>query len=268
MPRRKEGLFDLLVTVPWWVSVLVAGGAYVFVGRLVPLALAGHPLFAGLRLAAPAFAPWIALFLLFPAPVAAFRQWRYRRLLDRQTGIGSIRAMSWRAFETLVAEMYRRQGYSVKETGGGGPDGGVDMILHKGGKYLVQCKHWKAYRVGVKEVRELLGLVTAELAEGGILITSGDLTAEARTFSRGNPLTLVDGGQLVRLTREVQVAGSAAEKPGADAARGARVAGTTPSCPACERPMVLRTARGGANAGGQFWGCSGFPDCRATLSLT
>ncbi|MBJ6724016.1 four helix bundle suffix domain-containing protein [Geomesophilobacter sediminis] len=34
-------------------------------------------------------------------------------------------------------------------------------------------------------------------------------------------------------------------------------------CPACGRPMILRTARQGPYAGGQFWGCSGFPDCRA-----
>jgi hypothetical protein len=57
VPRRKDGLFDLLVTVPWWVSVLVAGGAYVFVGLLVPLALAGHPLFAGLARSRPPPSP-------------------------------------------------------------------------------------------------------------------------------------------------------------------------------------------------------------------
>jgi ssDNA-binding Zn-finger/Zn-ribbon topoisomerase 1 len=28
--------------------------------------------------------------------------------------------------------------------------------------------------------------------------------------------------------------------------------------------MVLRTARNGPNSGGQFWGCAGFPRCRAT----
>lgn len=36
-------------------------------------------------------------------------------------------------------------------------------------------------------------------------------------------------------------------------------------CPKCNKVMVLRTARQGANSGSQFWGCSGYPDCRATL---
>jgi four helix bundle suffix protein len=40
-----------------------------------------------------------------------------------------------------------------------------------------------------------------------------------------------------------------------------------PLCPACEKPMVLRTARKGKNAGAQFWGCSGYPECRATAAL-
>jgi len=38
-------------------------------------------------------------------------------------------------------------------------------------------------------------------------------------------------------------------------------------CPACGKPMVLRTARKGPNAGSQFLGCSGYPECRATLPV-
>ena len=40
-----------------------------------------------------------------------------------------------------------------------------------------------------------------------------------------------------------------------------------PTCAACGKAMVLRTARKGANAGSQFWGCSGYPDCKATLPV-
>ena len=34
------------------------------------------------------------------------------------------------------------------------------------------------------------------------------------------------------------------------------------ACPKCGQPMLLRTARSGANQGKQFWGCSGYPKCR------
>jgi four helix bundle suffix protein len=36
-----------------------------------------------------------------------------------------------------------------------------------------------------------------------------------------------------------------------------------PHCPVCGQPMVLRTARKGPQAGGQFWGCAGYPACKA-----
>jgi ssDNA-binding Zn-finger/Zn-ribbon topoisomerase 1 len=42
-----------------------------------------------------------------------------------------------------------------------------------------------------------------------------------------------------------------------------------PTCPEpeCQSPMVLRTARRGRNAGGEFWGCSQYPKCRGTRSV-
>lgn len=38
-----------------------------------------------------------------------------------------------------------------------------------------------------------------------------------------------------------------------------------PACPQCGKPMVLRTARAGKNAGKQFWGCSAYPECKGTV---
>lgn len=34
------------------------------------------------------------------------------------------------------------------------------------------------------------------------------------------------------------------------------------ACPDCGKPMIMRTAKRGANQGKQFWGCSGYPKCR------
>jgi hypothetical protein len=37
-------------------------------------------------------------------------------------------------------------------------------------------------------------------------------------------------------------------------------------CLKCGNEMVLRTARSGANAGQQFWGCANYPKCRAMVA--
>ncbi|MCF7847232.1 MAG: four helix bundle suffix domain-containing protein [Kiritimatiellales bacterium] len=40
-----------------------------------------------------------------------------------------------------------------------------------------------------------------------------------------------------------------------------------PPCPKCGKAMVLRTARNGENAGKQFWGCSGYPECNGVVNI-
>jgi len=268
MARRNGSILALLIMVPWWISVLVSMGAYLFVAYVAPAILGQqHRLLGPLAKELPRLAPMVALVFLLPASLSAFRQWRARRLLDSQTGLDSIRAMSWQQFETLVAEAYRREGYAVEETGGGGPDGGIDLILHKGGgAFLVQCKHWRAFRVGVKEVRELLGLVTAEAAAGGTLVTSGGFTPDAKDFARGKPLQLVDGPRLAQLVRVAQM-GQPTGPTTSRAVEKATDGAVPPACPACGRRMVLRTSKRGSAVGSRFWGCSAYPGCRGTMDL-
>jgi len=40
-----------------------------------------------------------------------------------------------------------------------------------------------------------------------------------------------------------------------------------PDCPRCGKPMTLRTARKGPNAGKSFWGCPAFPACQGARPL-
>jgi predicted RNA-binding Zn-ribbon protein involved in translation (DUF1610 family) len=40
------------------------------------------------------------------------------------------------------------------------------------------------------------------------------------------------------------------------------------TCPKCGENRVLRTAKRGGNKGKQFWGCSGYPKCRAVSQIS
>jgi four helix bundle suffix protein len=44
-------------------------------------------------------------------------------------------------------------------------------------------------------------------------------------------------------------------------------AGAILSCPKCGKSMVLRTAKAGRNAGQQFWGCTGYPECKEVVRV-
>ena len=204
---------------------------------------------------------------------AGMSAWRRR---ERQTlvtnvseskGADALDGMSWQQFEQLVGEAFRLQGYAVTEIGGGGADGGVDLVLRKGGeKFLVQCKQWRAFRVGVDVVRELYGVMAAKGAAGGFVVTSGRFTEEATNFANGRNVKLIDGPKLHGLIRQAQ--GASPQRPalGATAApmreKAAATAPALPTCPNCAKPMVERTAKRGANAGGKFWGCTGYPACK------
>jgi four helix bundle suffix protein len=40
-----------------------------------------------------------------------------------------------------------------------------------------------------------------------------------------------------------------------------------PECPKCGKPMALRTAKSGKNEGKQFWGCTGYPECKGVVNI-
>jgi len=65
---------------------------------------------------------------------------RGHRLASRSRSVDDLRRISWQDFERLVAEAFRRSGYRADLTARGA-DGGVDIILTRGGSQtLVQCK--------------------------------------------------------------------------------------------------------------------------------
>ena len=178
-------------------------------------------------------------------------------MLERQTSIESLRALPWKRFEDLLGEAYRRQGYRVEETLGGGADGGVDLVLRKEGRtILVQCKRHKS-PIGVTVVRELYGVLIDRRAAGAKLVATTNFTPDAVAFAAGKPIELVGSTALLELIRGVQTSGNiAASVPEKEQSQRA------PVCPRCGSEMALRTARQGARAGQSFWGCPRFPECR------
>ena len=285
--RRKtspaEDWIDLVAMLPWWAGVALALVFYSILHRIAsqPVVTAAQPGQMGAMLTQTMWKT-LASFGQYLLPLiciagAGTSVWRRR---ERQALVADVvqnkaadvlDGMSWQQFERLVGEAFRLQGYSVVETGGGGADGGVDLVLTKDGeKFLVQCKQWKAFKVGVGIVRELYGVMAARGAAGGFVVTSGRFTEEATGFANGRNVKLVDGpilhgliGQALGAQAESRQSQSFA-RPGA--AFDARTV-STPTCPICSKSMVKRLAKRGANAGREFWGCIGYPACKGTKPI-
>ncbi|HET6906135.1 MAG TPA: restriction endonuclease [Rhodanobacteraceae bacterium] len=265
MARRKASGLDLIAAAPWPVGIVLGILAYFGVryGFTLLATFTGNPTLAGIGNFARnsggyTMLAWTALVLCWAAALASFiRRKMRKRLLETQTGLDSLRAMTWRQFEMLVGEAFRRQGYCTEETGLGGADGGIDLLLRKNGKAtLVQCKQWRSQRVDVKVVREMYGLLAHHGADAVTIATVGDFTPDARRFSQGKPIELIHGEALLAMIRGVQESPPTEIDPPAKAAAASTA---TPDCPSCGAPMVKRTNRRTREA---FWGCSKYPGCR------
>lgn len=281
--RRKtnaaEDWIEIVSRLPWWAGVALAVVFYLVLHRVAAQQVVaavqpgqmGDMVTQTLWKTLATFGQYVVPFVcLVGAVVSAWRRHERRGLLANfveSKAADALDGMSWQQFEQLVGEAFRLQGYAVTELGGGGADGGVDLVLRRGSeKFFVQCKQWRAFKVGVDVVRELYGVMAAKGAAGGFVVTSGRFTEEATNFASGRNVKLIDGPKLHALIRQAQGASPQRPAPGATAAPMREQAAATvpalPTCPNCAKPMVERTAKRGANAGGKFWGCTGYPACR------
>jgi restriction system protein len=275
MAGRKSGGADNIIEIasrfPWWVGVVLAAVSFVLLHAVASMdvpTITDHRQAGGLVVRQLVkmlafYGQWVLpLLLLAGAGFSALNQRKRRALHERITSDGgrALQQISWQQFESLVGEYFRQRGFRVAESGGGGTDGGVDLVLTLGSdRYLVQCKHWRALKVGVEPVRELYGVMTARRAAGGFVVTSGAFTEEAKKFAEGREVELIDGGQLQTLIQRQ----ASPVRPGPRTEPAALPAASdSPRCPKCSAPMIKRVARQGELGGKAFWGCSRSPSCR------
>jgi restriction system protein len=172
-----------------------------------------------------------------------------------------LQAIEWKRYEDLCAAFYREKGIR-SETTPLGADGGVDVRLYQDENNpqatgIVQCKAWGERQVGVKPVRELLGVMTHEKIPKAFFMAPGGFTEDAREFAKANGITLLDGKLFLSMLERLPL--EASKKLLAFATEGDF---TTPSCPSCGIKMVNRSG-----PRGEFWGCSHYPKCKQTMPM-
>ncbi|APO95761.1 restriction endonuclease [Xanthomonas vesicatoria] len=274
--RKKESGFEALAALPWPVGFVMGIAAYLVVRYGISwwFSHQGGMLSQGFaQQSSGMFAPlaWTLLGVCWLAALFSYLGTRSRRrFLETRTSLESLAAGGWRQFEHLVGEAFRRQGYSVEETGLGGPDGGIDLILRKDGRRtLVQCKQWKRQQVGVNVVREMYGLLAHHQAHSVKIACIGTYTKDAERFAEGKPIELIGGEQLleiIRAAKQQAIAPSTSapikiEPVFASTASTTSIAVPHPICPRCGSAFVQRRNR---RTGEHFLGCSQFPKCRGT----
>lgn len=170
--------------------------------------------------------------------------------------------IEWRRFEAVCEALFAQVGFQTRAQPHGA-DGGVDIWLHsrnaQGPVAVVQCKHWQRKPVGVKELRELLGVMASQQLKRGTFAASGRYSREALQFAHDNGINVLDGAALLALI--------ARRKPDQQQALlNVAYEGDywRPTCASCGTKMVERHV---SQSGSVFWGCTDYPRCRNTLSM-
>lgn len=291
--RRNKGLESDLVALPWQFSAVLAVGAFFSIRWILPGFLPERGPLSALKPNLDGLS-WIVFgALAFMALLAALRV-RLRETTDgRGTGSGrqrarmrvvpdpvpaaepapaglpaaptgwsgeALRMLEWKRFELLCARYYEAVGFTTA-TVAAGPDGGIDVKLFKVDTAkplaIVQCKAWNTHPVGVKEIRELLGVMAHEGVGRGIFVTTGTYTPDALQFGAANPLQLLDGDAFARKILDLPI-----EKQKALLAFAFAGDYRTPTCASCGTRMIGRDS-----TRGPFWGCIHYPRCKTTLPM-
>lgn len=268
MARRRTNLLDDLATMPWQAGIILGLVGFALVRFGVPAFMSSRSgLLASAFTSGGVFTTlsWLWLLICLWGALLSWRKARHRRrLLQTRTDLDSLSAHGWREFEKLVGEAFRQQGFAVEETGLGGPDGGIDLILRKSGqRTLVQCKQWKRQQVGVAVVREMYGLLAHHRADAVKIVSIGTFSREAEAFIADKPIELIPGASLLQMIHAVQRTADASPTPLPQRQPPTMPPGPplVPACPRCGSSMVERRNR---QTGATFLGCSRFPACRGS----
>ena len=144
------------------------------------------------------------------------------------------------------------------ETTALGPDGGIDILLYQDdtGKptAIVQCRASGEHLVGVRPVRELLGVMTHEKICRAFFMASGHFADDAKMLASSNRITLIDGEMLLIMIRRLP---AAAQKGLLEFATEGDY--KTPTCPSCGIKMKQVAGKSGYP---DFWACHNYPRCR------
>lgn len=236
---RLDRLLDraviaLVTRIPGWTVAVISLALYPGLGLALPLALGWSiPSLINANVFGVTFAAVISLGWLTVQLQAKDR----RHLVEWTT---NLRLLSAEEFEWMVGELFRREGWKVRETGRQDtPDGNIDLELTRGGeRRIVQCKRWTSWQVGVDEIRNFAGTLLREGLPGtqGIFVTLSDFNEQARQEAQSAGVTIIDGRDLYAKVERARRA-----EP----------------CPICQSSMVLGRSQHG------WWfrcvgeGCSG-----------
>jgi hypothetical protein len=163
--------------------------------------------------------PARALRVVHGLGAAVARKRRRKWLREHDEIMAVVRDLSWEGYLSLVADIFRREGYEVFM--GEGPDGDViDMEVLKGAeRMLVNCQLRGLTQIDVAPLAEMAEVAKRNGADGAFVITDGDFAPESWTLADEEALVLIDRDGLLGLVLDFTMGIKRKKRLGARLAR-------------------------------------------------
>ena len=119
-----------------------------------------------------------------------------RKRKETQLGLNALAGMHWREFSLIVRRaMHEQRGLQdVADETVDSREPRSDFLMHDGPqRWLLSCKHGRAYRIGTAAVNELGAAARLAGARGGILITEGKVERDGRIAAEKQSVEVLDG---------------------------------------------------------------------------
>ena len=143
-----------------------------------------------------------------PAPARASKPGKPRKWLPEHDDImAGVRALSFEGYRSLIADIFRADGYEVFS--GEGPDGDViDMEVVRGAeRMLVSCQLRGETGIGVEPLVEMAQVALRNGAGGVFIVSDGEFAPEAWALADGRSLLLIDREMLLGLVLDFTLGG-------------------------------------------------------------
>ncbi|KMM76062.1 membrane protein [Xanthomonas sp. NCPPB 1128] len=145
---------------------------------------------------------WIAAAILAVAAwlAASGYLWLVRRRENEATaGLHALAGLHWRDFSYMVRRAMREQrdlqDAAMDEHASQEPQS--DFVMTRGdARWLLSCKHGRAYRIGSAAVNELGAAARLMGAQGGILITEGKVQRDGIAAAEKQAVEILDGRRI------------------------------------------------------------------------
>ncbi len=185
----EKSLFAVLLRSPWWISFAIAVGFALAAKALLPAEYFVVGVLGGF--------PFVVV-----GGIAAWKQLSAPSTAHVQGTLAQLEAMSWRDFSAAVEQAFARAGYAVQRLDGAAAD---FSLLKANRTTLLSCKRWKAAHLGVEPFQALQAAIGVHEADGGLCITTGDVTDKARQFAAAHQIRVMHGTELAQLLKPVLV---------------------------------------------------------------